>query len=218
MLKKFTIPAIILLFVLNSSVMLGSECVKCHMERKVKETVPQAAPLLIKENGKVRNITLKDAFGYHSHSCPGVTTTFLAIQYGIKLLYGNDVPDVNDLVILSRSPAPGSIDMIDFLMINKKGKVKTSVPEGMKSGRDKFFYTVYSKSKATAVDVQLKPELYPEDFFKLKKKQANNTMKEDEWQTLHDYMKDMITSFPTMSFEDLFGNPQPYMVILWGSK
>ena len=210
--------AVIVLFILNSpSSLLGHECAKCHMENNVKETVPQTEPILIKADSKIRSITLLQAFDYHSHSCPGVTTTFLALQYGIKLIYGEKIPEQEDLVIFSRTPTPGSIDMIDFLLINKKGEIKTQAPKGMKSGRDKFFYTIYSKSRALAVDILLKPEYYPEDFFKLKKKQAGKTLTEDEWQIIHDYMKDIILSFPTMSFTDLFGKPEPYKVISWGN-
>ena len=216
MIKKLSISTIVLFYLLSSSSLLGIECARCHMERKVKENIPQTNPIAIKDNGKIRSITLSDAFNYHGHSCPGVTTAFLAIRYGITLLYDKDIPDQKDLVITSRTPAPGCMDMIDFLMINKKDEVKTSAPKGMKSGRDNFCFTIYSKSKAAAVDIQLKPEKYPEDFFILKKKQANNNMTEDEWQTMHDYMKGMILSFPLMSSEELFGKPGLYRVIIWG--
>ena len=217
MIKNMAIPVILFLLLLNSPLLWANECAKCHMKKNVKQTVFQTDPIQLIADGKPRTITLSDAFDYHGHSCPGVTSTFLAVRYGIKLLFGGDAPDQEDLVIFSRTPSPGTMDMIDFLMINKKGKIKTPAPKGMKSGRDKFFYTIYSKSRAMAVDIQLKPEHYPEDFFKIKKKKANNTISEDERQTLHDYMKDMILAFPSMTMEELFGKPEPYMVITWGN-
>ena len=216
MLKKIFIIPILFCLLICSSSLWGNECIKCHMERGVKDSAPTTDPILIKKDGKTRSISLADAFAYHGHSCPGVTTTFRAIQYGIKLLYGSDVPEHKDLVVFSRTSTRGSRDMLDLLIINQKVAKKTAIPEGMKSGRDNFFYTFYSKSTDTAVDIQLKPENFPEDFFKLKKKQAAQKLSSEEWDMLHDYMKNIILTFQTMPFEELFGKPEPYKIITWG--
>lgn len=216
MLKKLLIVPILFCILTCFSSLWGNECAKCHMENGVKESAPTTDPILIKTDGKIRSVSLADTFAYHGHSCPGVTIAFRAIQYGIKLLYGSDIPEQGDLVVLSRTPTPGSRDMLDFLIINNKGAKKTAIPKGMKSGRDKFFYTIYSKSTATAVDIQLKPENFPKDFFKLKKKQSAQKLSSEEWDILHDYMKNIILTFQTMPFEKLFGKPEPYKIITWG--
>jgi hypothetical protein len=216
MLKKICIISALFSLLICSPSLWGDECVKCHMESAVKESAPITDPILIKTDGKIRSISLEEAFAYHGHSCPGVATAFRAMQYGIKLLYGSDVPEQGDLVVFSRTPTPGSRDMLDFLIIDQKGAKKTDIPKGMKSGRDNFNYTLYSKSNATAVDIQLKPENYPEDFFKLKKKQAAQELSPEEWDRLHEYMKNIILTFQTMPFEKLFGKPEPYKVIAWG--
>jgi hypothetical protein len=216
MLKRILIISILFGLLICSPSLWGNECVKCHVDKGVKESAPTTDPILIKTDGKTRSISLADAFAYHGHSCPGVTTAFRAIQYGIKLLYGSDVPEQGDLVVFSRTPTPGSRDMLDFLIIDQKGAKKTAIPKGMRSSRDNFYYTLYSKSTATAVDIQLRPENYPEDFFRLKKKQAAQELSPEEWDTLHDYMKNIILTFQTMPFENLFGKPEPYKIITWG--
>jgi formylmethanofuran dehydrogenase subunit E len=216
MLKRiFIIPTLFCLLICSSS-LWGNECAKCHMQRGVKESPPTTDPILIKTDGQTRSISLADAFAYHGHSCPGVTTTFRAIQYGIKLLYGSDVPEQGDLVVFSRTSTQGSRDMLDLLLIDQKGAKKTVIPKDMKAGRDNFFYTFYRKSTATAVDIQLKPENFPQDFFWLKKKQASRKLPSEEWNILHDYMKNIILTFQTMPFEELFRKPEPYKVITWG--
>ncbi len=214
--RKLSVTIILVFLFVNTSVLWAADCVKCHKEKGIEETVPELEPVLLRADGKIRTITLADGFNYHGHSCPGVTTTFMAVRYGITLIYGKEIPEQGDLVIFSRSPAPGCLDMIDFIMINKKGEIKTTAPKGMKSGRDRFLYTIYSKSKNTAVDVHLKPELYPSDFFQIKKKMAAKTASEDDWQTIHGYMRNLILTLPAMSFEELFGKPEPYRAVAWG--
>lgn len=200
-----------------SSIAFGNECIKCHKEKGVEESVPKPSPILMKTEGTTRSLSLADAFKQHGVSCPGITTAYRAMQYGIKLLYGDTIPEQNDLVVFSRTPVPGSRDFIDLLLYDKKNPQKTAIPAGMPAGPDKFFYTIYSKSMSTAVDVQLKPQNCPKDFFKLKKKQKSNSLSPEEWDTLHDHMKNMILTFQTMPFEKLFGKPVPYKVIMWGN-
>jgi formylmethanofuran dehydrogenase subunit E len=183
----------------------------------VRESVPDIGTIEINAAGVNRRISLADAFGFHGHSCPGVTTTFRALQYGIHLLFGSEVPRQGDLVIVSKTPTSGSLDLLDLVMIGEKRAKKTSAPEGMPAGRDNFAYTLYRKSNSTAVDIRMKPEHYPEDFFALKKKQSARELSEDEWDTLHGYMKNIILTFPKKSPEELFGKPEPYKTIVWGS-
>jgi len=194
----------------------GSECIKCHMQKGVKESALKPSPIFIKAEGKTRSLSLADAFKQNGGPCPGITTAYRAMQYGIKLLYGDKIPEQSDLVIFSRTPVPGSRDFLDMLLYDKKKPQKTAIPEEMPARADKFFYTVYSKSRSTAVDVRLRSQNWPKDFFKLKKKQESNSLSPEEWDTLHDYMKNIILTFQTMPFEELFGKPVPYKFIMWG--
>ncbi len=217
MCKKLWISLTALLLFTPASILFADGCNECHAKKGVEESIPSIAPIKIKENGVTRSMTLSDAFSFHGHSCPGVTTTFRALQYGIFLLYGDEIPEKKDLVIFSKTPTRGSLDMLDLVMFGEKREKGTTAPEGMKASRENFSYTLYRKSTGTAVDIQLIPAQFPKDFFELKKKQSAQKLTPEEWDRLHDYMKTIILTFRQKSFGTLFGNPKPYKTITWGS-
>ncbi|MBN1833058.1 MAG: hypothetical protein JW896_13205 [Deltaproteobacteria bacterium] len=217
MCKKLFISLTTLLLLAPASIAFADGCSECHAKKGVEESIPSIAPIKINEDGVTRSISLSDAFRFHGHSCPGVTTTFRALQYGIFLLFGDEIPEKNDLVIFSKTPTKGSLDMLDLVMIGEKREKGTTAPEGMKASRENFSYTLYRKSTCTAVDIQLIPSHYPKDFFELKKKQSAQKLTSEEWDMLHDDMKTIIRTFPQKTFETLFGNPKPYKTITWGS-
>jgi hypothetical protein len=217
MFKKLWISLTALLLLAPASMVFADGCSECHAEKGVEESIPSTAPIKINENGVTRSITLSEAFRFHGHSCPGVTTAFRALQYGIFLLFGEEIPKKKDLVVFSKTPTLGSLDLLDLVMIGEKRAKRTTAPEGMKASRENFSYTLYRKSTGTAVDIQLIPAQFPKDFFELKKKQSTQKLTSEEWDTLHDYMKTIILTFPQQSFENLFGNPKPYKTITWGS-
>ncbi len=192
-------------------------CAKCHAENDVTIKIPAIAPIKVVVDGHERNITLADAFRFHGHECAGVTTAFRAVRYGIKLLYGAGVPSRDDLLILSKHPARGVLDLIDYVMKGDDELARTWPLKGMKKSRDAFAFTIIRKSKCLAVDVKLKPDMWPADFFKLKGKQKRKTLTEKEWDTLHEYMKNIILTFPEKTPEDLFGKPTPYKTLVWGT-
>jgi hypothetical protein len=217
MLNRFWISLIITISLVQTEPLIGSECNECHAAKDVRESIPDIGSIKIRAEGISRSISLSDAFGFHGHSCPGVTTTFRALQYGIFLLFGDETPDLEDLVIVSRTPTSGSLDLLDLIMIGEERTKKTAAPVAMPSSRENFAYTLYRKSNSTAVDIRMKPEHYPEDFFDLKKKQSARRLSSEEWDTLHNYMKNIILTFPNKPFEELFGKPKPYKTIVWGN-
>jgi hypothetical protein len=217
MCKKLWVSLTALLLFAPASIVFADGCTECHAEKGVQESIPSIAPIKINEDGVTRSITLSDAFRFHGHSCPGVTIAFRSLQYGIFLLFGDEMPEKKDLVIFSKTPTLGSLDMLDFVMIGEKRAKRTTAPEGMKASRENFIYTLYRKSTSTAVDIQLIPAQFPKDFFELKKKQSAQKLTSEEWDTLHDYMKTIILTFPQKSFETLFANPKPYKTIAWGN-
>lgn len=192
-------------------------CAACHAAKGVQERAFDIAPIIIRDAGKVRRISLADAFRFHGHSCPGLTATFRALQYGISLLFDQEIPDRQDIAIISKAPLAGGLDFLDLVMLGEKRAARTVPPQGMKSSPDTIGYTLFRKSTSTAVDIQLKPEHYPADFFDYKKKQSEKKLTEAEWQVFHGYMRDMILKFPTMPPESLFGRPRPYKTIMWGT-
>lgn len=92
----------------------GGDCMSCHRSKGVRERAPHVESIAIKANGRIHTISLDEAFRFHGHSCPGLTTTFKAIQYGFSLLFGKETPDRDDLAIVSRTPVDGGLDMLDL--------------------------------------------------------------------------------------------------------
>ena len=194
----------------------GSECASCHQAQGVQERVPDIDPIRIRTDEGVRSITIGEAYKFHGHSCPGLILTFRATQYGIRLLFGEEVPDRKDLEILTRAPLAGGVDFLDLFMIGEGRKAPTRLPAGMARDRNLISFTFIRKSTRMAVDVRMKPEHYPEDFFAYKKKQSDGTLTPADWEVLHGYIKGMILAFPTLSLEHLFGEPRPYSLLTWG--
>lgn len=192
------------------------DCARCHQDNNITVRVPDTEPITILADGKEQTITLDRAFQFHGHECPGMTTTFLAIRYGVKLLFQDEMLDRNDFLLTSISPAGGIKDMIDLVMKGDNHADRTWPPDGMKNDQDRFTFTMVRKSTSEAVDIRLEPELMPADFFKLQKKKGKNITQE-EWWKLHEIKKDIILGFPLKSDEELFGKPEPYKVLLWGS-
>ena len=192
-------------------------CLECHQKHGVTIKIPSTPPIRIMVDGKEQHITLDRAFRFHGHECPGMTIAYLAIRHGINLLYRNEIPERGDLLVTSRTPAGGVKDFIDFLMKGDKPSDRTWPPVGMEKGRDKFVFTVARKSTCEAVEIRLKEEFFPADFYPLKKKEQEKTITKDEWERLHTYMKDMLLRYPTRPAEELFSRQGPYKIITWGT-
>jgi hypothetical protein len=194
----------------------GGDCRGCHQKHNVDYDLPKVSPILIKADGQTVSIDLPTAFAYHGHECPGVTTAYLAMQYAIQLLYGNEIPERNDLMIASRMPRGGPMDMFDLMMKGDNPALSTW-PLDVKPSPDLFSFTVYRKSTAEAVDIQVKPGVFPAEFFVLKQKQKNKTITMAEWDRLHQYLIELITVNPTNHKAALFGEPKPYKTLWWGT-
>lgn len=214
--KSWIVPTVTFVLI-SASVLLGSDCETCNDSIGILDSVPAVEPITIRADGKIRKISLMESFRIHGRSCPGMTSTYRALQYGLLLLFGKEIPDKDDLVINSRTPAPGAMAMLDLVMIGENRTNKTNAPRGMTLDGDLCRFTLYRKSTNTAVDIRVKPEHYPKNFFEYKKKQAVKKLTPEEWQLLRSQIREMVLKFPAMSFEDLFGKPQPYTTITWGT-
>ncbi len=209
--------AVSALYILLPGNALADDCMQCHAKNGVTVRVPQTAPIRIMADGKEHQITLAQGFKFHGHECPGMTTAFVAIRHGIKLLFGNTVPDRNDLLITSITPAGGVKDMIDLIMKGDSPSDRTWAPHGMKPDIQGFVFTLIRKSTSEGVEVRLKPALFPDDFYLLKQKQKEKTTTPEENERVHNTMKNIILGFPSKPAEELFGTAKPRKVILWGT-
>jgi len=208
---------IICCFCFPPLVVSADGCLECHRKHGVTINLPSVKPIEIMIDGKAHIITLDQAFKFHGHECPGMTIGYLAIQYGLNLLYPDRIPSRDDLLVTSITPAAGVKDMIDLLMKGKKPSDKTWPPAGMMNSREGFEFNIIRKSTCEAIKVTLNQKYFPLDFYPLKKKVKDKTITVEEWQKLHGYMKNIILTYPVKQAEELFGNPKPYKIILWGT-
>lgn len=206
-----------LLSTFSTGTALADDCMSCHAKNGVTVLVPQTEPIRIMADGKEQQISLAQGFKFHGHECPGMTTAFVAIRHGIKLLFGDTLPDRNDLLITSVTPADGVKDMIDLIMKGDSPSDRTWAPPGMKPDIHGFMFTLIRKSTSEIVEIKLKPSLFPDDFYQLKQKQKSKKSTVEEDQRLHDTMKNIILGFPVRPAEELFGTPKPYKLLLWGT-
>ncbi|NLT21549.1 MAG: hypothetical protein GXX82_00720 [Syntrophorhabdus sp.] len=198
-------------------VALADNCMECHHKQGVKAKELSAGPIRTIVDGKERTITLDRVFKYHGDRCPGAIIAYRATQYGIEILFPGEIPERDDLLIVSRTPAGGVRDFIDFFMKGDNPLQKTPVPVGMEKAREGFAFTITRKSTCETVEVQLNQALFPEDFFSLKKKVQEKTITPDQWKRFHGHMKNMVLGFSGKPATEMFGKPRPYKIMTWGT-
>jgi hypothetical protein len=202
--------------IFQGSSAMAASCIECHTEKGVELKIPDTAPIQLMRQGEKRTVTLDDAYAHRGHPCVGVTIAFLAVRQGISLLCGSEIPEQTDMAVLTKSGAGGAFNFLDMLLKCKKEGAQTEVPPAMKPSRESFIFTVVRKSTHQAVDIQLKPDQLPEDFFVLAQKHKAGTATPEEWEKLHGYIGKSIMTFPAMAPEALFVQAQPYHLMAWG--
>lgn len=195
----------------------AGDCMACHQKYNVTVKVPAPQPIKMSVDGTVQILTLQQAFLFHGHECPGITIAYRAAQHGIELLFPGEIPRREDLVISSSTPAGGVKDFLDLLMKGDNPAGRTWPPVGMQKGRDRFVFTMMRKSTSEAVTLRLNTDLFPADFYPLKKKEKDKTITKAESNKLHGYVKNILMEVPVKPARELFGAPKPSKVIVWGT-
>jgi hypothetical protein len=172
-------------------------------------------PLTFIQEGNPRELRLCDFFDYHGNACPGGTVGFMALKYGMELLYGDEIPHVDDLLIVSRSPG-GPLDLYDMLFKGDNPEHRTWPPAGMKTGENNFVFFFLRKSTLDFVQISLNPGLWPSDWFELRDKHKSGDITEAEKKKRSQNRKYVIEEFPLKSFQELFGTPRVHKFIAWG--
>lgn len=208
---------IVCLVLMLSATAHACSCNQCHEQNGVTVTAPASPVLQLHGADGLRRITLADAFAFHGHECPGMTTAFLALNYGIGILFPDEPPRPDDLLILSRTSAGGIKDLIDMVMKGANPATRSWPPLGLGNGEDRFSFTLIRKSTSELLEVRLQPEMLPNEFFSLKQKQKTRPLSAAEQQQLHDSIKHMILEFPSYPAQKLFGEPQVQKIMLWGN-
>ena len=94
----------------------AGDCQKCHASFDSSYMQPALPAVRVQVAGRTDEINLAALYGEHGHPCVGTGVAFRAIQIGIRELYGDTVPQRDDLLIFSRMAGPGVLDAIDRIM------------------------------------------------------------------------------------------------------
>ena len=184
---------------------------------------PDLGEIVIADGDSEVSITADDVLAYHGHPCPGGIVAFRAIQYATRLLWGNETPSRDDVVIFSRGSMYGVLDV--FALVTKGPiPIKTDaisqpspVLKEMKISRGSFAFTVIRRSTGEAVDLRMNETLYPEDYFALRKKVKQETASGNEKGRLRKCQRDLIKGLPQLDDAELFEPPVRYRVLMFGA-
>lgn len=182
---------------------------------KYPASARNAPPITVLQNGELRIISMCDAYDFHGNACPGATMGFMAARYGLELLFGEETPDLDDLVVISRS-AGGPMDLFDLLMKGEDRSQRTWPPAGIEMGAENFVFQFYRKSTMQGVIVRLQDGLWPADWFELREKAKDGTITGTEQEKRQQDRKRIIDEFPGMTFGELFGEPELFTFVAWG--
>ncbi len=141
--------------------------------------------------------------------------TFMAMKYGLELLYGNEVPDLDDLIVVNRAPG-GPMDLFDLIMKGNDTSQRTWPPAGMASGAESFVFQFFRKSNMQTVTFGLKDGLWPGDWFELRAKHKDGTITDEEEEKRQQDRQKVVREFPGKSFAELFGKPPVHTFVAWG--
>ncbi len=188
---------------------------KTHASNAYPAAVEDFPPISFFKNNRIRTLTLADVFDYHGHACPGATVTFMALQYGLTLLYDTVLVNTDDVLVLSGAPG-GSMDVLDLFMYGNPPALRTQMHQGIERSADNFVLTLHRVSTGQTVTIALQDGLWPGDWFELREKARAGTMTEVEQKKREGDRRYIIEQFPLKAMTTLFGTPEIKHSMLWG--
>lgn len=186
---------------------------------KSYEECPKSAkglpPLTVIHDKEERILSLCQAFDFHGNACPGATMAFMALRYGLELLYGDETPVVEDMLIINRAPG-GPMDLFDLLMKGDNHAARTWPPEGITRGKENFVFQFLRKSTQEGVTIKLRSEMWPDDWFILRDKKKAGTITDQEIKKREQDRGYVINQFPGKNHSELFEATEKYRFVAWG--
>jgi hypothetical protein len=204
------------IFCLLAVVLIAMSGAAWAEKKDYPQSVRNLPPISVIKDGEKRKITLCEVFDYHGNACPGATVGFMAMRYGLELLYAEETPDLDDLIVISHSPG-GPLDLFDLFFKGNDRSKRTWPPAGMTPAAGNFVFQFIRKSTMESVEVRLNPDLWPNDWFLLRDKFRSGTITDAEKKKRKQNREYVIQGFPGKSFQELFGDPRVQHVIAWGS-
>lgn len=148
-------------------------------------------PIILEDAGEKVEISIDDIGKYHGHLCPCSGMAFRAAKFSISELWGDEIPKREDLKIISHLPTVGSADCFSYLTgtgpavpHQVEGEFDLILPDGTEvtdfspknlkpiskdMNIDNWNFVIVRKSTGERFEVQLKKDIFPKRFFKLRK-------------------------------------------------
>jgi len=193
----------------------GTKHASAHDDSSYPAAANALPPIILLQNGEERTIRLTEVYDYHGGSCPGATMAFQSMRYALELLFDQETPVAEDLVIIARMPG-GPIDFFDIIMKGDEPGPPTQTPAGMSRGMDNFVFQFLRKSTMEAVTIELKKGLWPADWYELKRKKKAGTMTEADKARQQADKEAILSQLLEKPFSDNFANPQVHSFLVWG--
>ena len=174
---KYQIALIVGIFTLFGLIDAYSETPKEKKTISARQVLPCNMPIVIYDGTKPVKISLEDIGKIHGHICPCVLVAFRSMQKVMCLWRGKHLQR-DDLMIITAHPSDGIEDAFDFVTKaktgkNRKGDFKVKLPLGSKAkeiGPDNYTFTFTRKSTGDTLVIKLRKEVFPKNFFELRKK------------------------------------------------
>ncbi|MCJ8499763.1 hypothetical protein [Desulfatitalea alkaliphila] len=206
----------IVLAALAMAVCLGMGVAKACDDDAYPPAAKTLAPITVLQKGETRSIYLTDVYDHHGGVCAGATLAFRAVQHGMDLLFGQQTPDLDDVVILTLAPG-GPMDLLDLIVRGTGPGSRTWPPPGIAGGTDKFVFQFMRKSTMQMVTLRLNTELWPEDWFILRAKTKEGTISEAESAKRSRDRQGMLDNFTRLKAAELFGEAEVAHFVAWGA-
>ncbi len=173
---------------------------------------PGLEPIRILDEDRLLHLSVRDAAKYHGDLCACLACGFRATQLGIRELWGDEIPEREDIRVLSAHPAHGVRDAFEFVTrAATRGDLETAPPPGT-SRKDmkpeNWIFTFTRKSTGESVEIRVRESVFPggaRDFLALRRaaKFGENTGTElkEKFAAARDELRD---SFLERPLEDLF--------------
>ena len=168
-------------------------------------------PIRIYDNGDLLEIHFEHIVNYHGKMAyMAVGAGYRVVQAAFEALYGEEIPDREDLTVFSAHGGPGFRDVFEFVTRCKTRGVYTVDPEYPVAQYDPHRPTgyayIFTRKDGKAVEVSLKEDYLPAEFYDFLKIGRERDLTADErayFTTLKNDMCEKALNTPLEQFVDV---------------
>ena len=185
-------------------------------------------PIVLEDAGEKIEISIDDIAKYHGHLCPCSGIAFRAARFGISKLWGSEIPEREDIEIISHLPTVGSADCFSYITgtgpavpHKSEGEFNLILPDGTEVTNyspknlkpiskdmtiDNWNFVIVRKSTGERFEVWVKENVFSENrFFELRKKvKFTKIATDEEKKQFQSMMGKIVDTVKTQSDDKLF--------------